>query len=599
MEKKDRRRGILLAVLMVVLFSMIVVRLYWIQMVTVRSFSREQADLLTQAQEQQSKEYVVDSGRGTILDRTGRPLTGERGWRAIVFPLSEQQVAANRSKMQKLTSILGFSYPQLVRSVTKIQAPQALSSPEGEELLLTPSQVEQIRKLKIPGVFVMQSDDRFSEHRPARQVIGRVERNPFWIKDRYPEEWAKGKYHSNSRVGVTGLESAFEPFLRGGEVRTFTYKKDGRGKPLNGFQVRVREEKDGSAHRLVTTLDKDVQRAAEQALDAEGVKEGAVVVQDISTGDVLAMASRPGWEDGNSGQNPWDNRALMEAVPGSIFKTVVAAAALDTGKVKPDETFVCKGELGRYGMRDPRPHGHGKQTFTEAYANSCNVVFAQVAERIGGDTINQYARKMGLGQQVMWKGPLDKEKEFRQLPREQTGMILSDPALLKDTGAVMQTAIGQRDVKMTPLQAANMVTALFHRGKTPNPRIVKEIQDSNGKVIHRFPLHILQADHPIGTRALEQVRMMMRSAVIKGTAQSLQGAKWALAAKTGTAQVGPKENRFNKWMIGFGPVERPIVVVSVVIRSVPDSKDIRAHTVFKRVMDGIASLEKTSTNRKS
>ena len=108
-----------------------------------------------------------------------------------------------------------------------------------------------------------------------------------------------------------------------------------------------------------------------------------MVVQEISTGDILAMASRPLPGAGQEGAQPWDNRAIMETVPGSIFKTVVAVAALDTGKVKPGETFVCDGELGRYGLTDSHGKGHGKQTFAEAYANSCNIV-SPGAERLWG-----------------------------------------------------------------------------------------------------------------------------------------------------------------------------------------------------------------------
>ena len=586
--ESKRRRTLLITSVLTMAFSGILLRLYWIQMVAMHSFSGEEADLIARAEAQQSRVYVVDSGRGAILDRNGKSLTGEKDWRLILFPLSDSQWTAYTDQLKQVAEIAGYSFGEFREKVEDLDRPRALPDKKGEGPALTEEQARSIQRLNIPGVYALQGDNRYDGRRVAQQLIGRVERNPFLVREKYPDEWADGQDPSHSRIGVTGLEAAFEPFLQGGAQQLLTYTTDGRGQPLNGLNMTT--EKNGGAipYRIQSTVDLRAQQVAEKALDEAGVTDGAVVVQEIATGDVLAMAGRPDTDTAHKGENPWDNRALMETTPGSIFKTVVAVAALDSGKVKPTETFTCNGHLGRYGMKDSKEGGHGRQTLSQAYANSCNVVFSKVAERLGGKTIEDTARRMGLGQRILWSGQVFKEDGFRQLPGEQTGMIFSEETSRKDAGAVVQTAIGQRDVRMTPLQAANMVTTLFHEGKTMNPRVVREIQYHDGKPYFRFSLHALKTDRKISPGALRAVREMMRGTVLRGTASDLKGAEVTMGAKTGTAQLGLNKDRYNKWMVGYSPYESPRYAVAVVIRSVKNGNDLRAHQVFRQVMEGLA-----------
>ncbi|MDR6225184.1 peptidoglycan D,D-transpeptidase FtsI family protein [Desmospora profundinema] len=588
-----QKRTWLVSLALILAFSALLWRLYGVQMGSSVSFSREETDLIARAEEQQSRVVVVDSGRGSILDRHGESLTGTRDWRLFASPFSQAQVEAHHGKLGRLASLLGWTEGQLVHQLKSLTMPAALSQPDGRELVLKEKQAQMVRELEISGIDALESDDRW-RNRGARQVIGRVERNPFLIQQRFPEEWEHGLYNSHSRIGVTGLESSFEPFLRADGSTLLSYTTDGRGRPLNGLSMKVEGTSEGASYRLLTTLDRRIQAVAERALDDAAVGEGAVLVQEIASGDLLAVASRPSEYNQEKEWNPWDNRALMETTPGSIFKTVVAVAALDTGKVKPTDKFHCNGHLGRYGLRDSNPDGHGTQTLEQAYANSCNVVFAQVAENLGGKTLEKYAHRLGLGSRVLWSGTVFKEKGFRQLPQEHQGVIFSDEATRGDAGAVAQTGIGQRDVRVTPLQAVNMVTTLFHDGQTLNPRVVKEIQRDDNETFFAFEPHTLAVDQSIKPETLRQLRKMMRTAVTDGTAQSLKPSDVKMAAKTGTAQLGPDYDHFNKWMIGFGPTDEPRYAISVVIRSVEDSKDDRAHRVFRQVMEQTVKGEKPS-----
>mgnify|MGYP001187633507 CR=1 FL=1 len=596
--ERSKRRSYMIAGLLALALVGICARLYWIQLVSVRSFSPQQADLIARAEQQQRHEYVAISGRGAIVDRQGRSMTGEVNWYLVAFPMNKNQLRLYEPKLRQLAEITGYTFDSLVQTLESLQVPQALPTSEGQELILDEEVIAEIKKLNIPGIYAIQSDNRFALERDARQLIGRVARSAYLLRTKYAQDLEEGIYSPQSRIGITGLEAAFEPILRSQEEEIISYKVDGKGRPLNGLMVENEKKKRTSDKlippgRLVTTLDRDVQRIVEKVMDEEQVREGAVVVQEISSGDLLAAASRPKVGKVTEEENPWDHRALMETPPGSIFKTVVALAALDQGIVKATDTFHCNGELGRYGLKDSHSKGHGKQTFAQAYANSCNVVFGQVAEKLGGEVIEEYAKKLGFGRRIIWNESLKEgEPPFYQLPYEETGLIFAAETSRKDGGAVAQTGIGQRDVRVTPLQAVNMVTALFHNGKVPSPRLVQEVQTEEGEVLQRFaPKNISSTSFRPET--LKSVQEMMRTAVTHGTARSLSDAKWPLAAKTGTAQLGLAKDRFNKWMIGYGPVGKPQYAVAVVVNAVPDSDDGRAHSIFKKVMDSLAERERS------
>src|SRR5690606_41179196 len=126
----------------------------------------------------------------------------------------------------------------------------------------------------------------------------------------------------------------------------------------------------------------------------------------------------------------------------------------------------------------------------------CNIGSAQVAERLGGETIEAYAKKLRLGQKSLWSGQRS-GKAYHHLPREHSGLIFAEGTPKKDGGAVIQTAIGQRDVRMTPVQAAKMVTSLFHQGKLLSPRVVRGIRDDQGTAGVWVRAKRVQGDKPV------------------------------------------------------------------------------------------------------
>jgi cell division protein FtsI/penicillin-binding protein 2 len=569
-----------------------------IQIVSPRSF--EQVDLIAMAQSRQNKEIVINSGRGEILDRNGQRLVGGVDWHLLVFPMTKEQISLKRAKFAELAKLIGYSVDELAAQVTTLKAPQIWTARDGKELVFTPEKMKKIEALHLPGVMIVESDQRMTRNQLGQQVIGQVVRSPLLMKKWYEGEAESGKWNPQSLIGISGLEATFEHFLHGEKEDLLAYTTTRTGEPLTGVQMHT--EKIGSSPEdppktIVTTIDKELQRQVENIMQKESVADGAVVVQQIATGDILAMGSSPKGAFAENNQNPWENRAVMEATPGSIFKTVVAVAALDSGLVKPDTVFYCKGKLDRFHLHDDNPKGHGRETFKEAYANSCNVVLGTVANTLGAAKLEAYAKQLGIGQEIIWRGPVFNESRFSQLPEEQAGLIFAKGTAKNDSGVLVQTGIGQHDVKITPVQAVNLVTSLFHQGKALEPRLVTEIRDLNGRVLFRFPIQYIPGTKPIRDNVLEEMKIMMRMVVTQGTATSLSRAKWSLAGKTGTAQVGLDKRHYNKWMIGFGPVDHPRYAVAVVLREVPDSGDPRAKRIFQSVMDWLEQQEKKSADK--
>lgn len=593
---KYKWRSIAVSIVIVLLFAVILARLYMIQVSSTRSFQivNEQVDLIAMAQTSQNREIVIQSGRGSILDRNGQPFAGGMDWHLLVFPQSEKQFRLHAEKFRKISAIIRYPYEDFRQQLLHLKVPAILSGINGEKITLSPSQREKIEALRIPGIMVVQSDQRMTLNQLAEQVIGQVARSPLLLKKWHSDKIANNHWHPESLIGISGLEQAFEPFLHGEEEQLLIYTADRTGKPLNGMQMsrkNTNRDKEDPPKTLVTTLDKKIQQKVEKILREEKVEDGAVVVQEIRSGDILAMGSAPKGSSDQKEQDPWKNRAVMEATPGSIFKTVVAAAALEQGLVREDTVFHCDGKLDHYHLSDSNPDGHGKITFGEAYAKSCNIVMGTVAKILGPEKLESYARQLGLAQKVLWDGKVFHDSSFAQLPEEQTGLIFASETDKKDEGVLVQTGIGQRDVRMTPVQAVNMVTSLFHQGKTVEPRLVKEIQDVQGRTVFRFPRQTIEGAKPLKSSTVRSIRKFMEKVVESGTAASARQARWKLAGKTGTAQIGPKGDIYNKWMIGFGPSDHPRYSVAVVLRSVSDADDPRAIRIFENVMNELAALE--------
>ncbi|AIQ12061.1 peptidoglycan D,D-transpeptidase FtsI family protein [Paenibacillus durus] len=586
-------------------FALLALRLAWLQFVTSgRQVPGGEYPLAKMSQIQSEREIVLDTGRGRLYDRHGLPLAGETVWTAAFFPQEGGQPMTDEdgdtASLRRLAKVLGVPYEQLEAKREKLAQPFLWPAKSGGgPLALSQQQADEISRLGIDGVRVMPFARRPGGSLTGRQWLGHlseaVPKKAAGV-DGDEEAFAPKNEPSELRVpleGTTGLEKTLEPLLRGiGHTEVYA-RVDAKGKRLPGSGLTVRTPSNPYYPLSIrTTIDRRLQEAIEKLAQGDGVKEGAVVVLDAESADVTAMVSLPFYdpEDISPQGGEWNNRALQAAAPGSIFKIVTAAAALEAGVTSPGEVFHCHGAYGRYGLSCHKEAGHGAVTLEQGFALSCNTVFATLAERLTASQLQAAALSLGIGRDIGWR----QEKVLglpmlQPLHGEQRGTVFRT-LLPGDGGARVQTAIGQRDSRVTPLQAANLAVTLLHGGEVRAPRILHEVDFANGQKLMDLPPHLAPAaEGRISERTAKLLRSWMRRVVTEGTGQPLHGARWALAGKSGTAQTMVNGlSRNNQWFIGFGPAELPKYAVAVLVKNAAPGSSHTATRLFGEVMDLLA-----------
>lgn len=595
-----KKRIFYLLLSFLVIFCVFVLRIAWIQTNSaLKSVTVGGKTINELAVRQREESIELDSGRGHFTDRNGVPLTGGLTWTPILFPIKEVPPV---QKLNTLASLLNTT-PLALRDIwSKLNKPYVwpeagTSQIVSEKTKKDPMKLNSEEAEKFPhmnGIEVLPYVSRYMPGERGNQWLGYVAQRPdviqkLRVEKRHPE------LSLTLQIGASGLEKTFDGLLRGngGGVRA-AYTVDGAKRPLEGIGTRIRA--DTSRYyplQIRTTINEQIQRSIERLATEMHIQEGAVTVLDAATGDIVAMVSLPFYNPNeiDPSVSNWSNRAVKAAVPGSIFKTVIAAAALEEGVSSPKETFYCNGAYGKYGIACWKKGGHGSITLEEGFAKSCNVVFAALGERLNSESITAAASKLGLGRTVGWEtasflgGP-----PLKQLDQEEQGQVFY-ARTKADGGVRAQTALGQRDVLVSPLQAANLVVTLLHGGQVAAPRIVSEIRFKDGTLMASFPRQTapLSAGQ-ISPRTAKLLLSWMRRVVTDGTGQSLGKAQWPLAGKSGTAQVVHGGTTLNhQWFIGYGPTHNPKYALAVLVQNRPTESKHLAKELFWRVMDLLAS----------
>lgn len=579
------------------LLAVLMIRLGYIQFIRVNQEVLETGRTMREMSVLQREQGIIlDPGRGQFLDRHHKSLTGQMVYVPVLFPLPDQITDEQESELLVLGGILNINPDTLWTKWNTLTSPEWLTLASGEPRILTPGEVEAIQVKKISMMKALPYMKRYLGSENGRQWLGYLAE--------LPEKTVKSNLHQevkdpfNVKTGAGGLERSLEPILRGLGPTIVSNMVSGHKQPLNGeLGARVIAPHNPKYPLNVeTTIDIDLQEQIEKLTEEAGVTEGAVVVLDAKNADVVAMVSRPFYDPQHISleKNEWANQALKAAVPGSIFKIITAAAALEQGVVHPKEKFHCTGHYGKYGLSCWKAQGHGTLTFEEGFAKSCNITFAEVASRLNSRQIADTAESLGFGRTVGFeKDQFLGQKHFRLFDYEEKGRIFNSKKSiqLNDEGTRIQTAIGQRDVQVTPLQAANLMVTLLHGGKVQSPRIVSHIHYADGTLLTEIPSQrILDKNVPaIHKSTASKLLQLMDKVVEEGTGESLKGASWHVAGKSGTAQVIQNNvNRNHQWFIGYGPTESPRYAVAVLIKNVSPASKHKATSLFKQVMDMLA-----------
>ncbi len=525
------------------------------------------------------RDRPMKSLRGRILDRHGRILADNRpAYTLLAIPDDLPNVEVLRTSLEQLDITMEPATLQSLRTKTTFQ-PISIQQDVHRDRVAYFAE----HWMDFPGLYLDVEPLRLYPYKPlAAHLLGYLGQ----ISENQLAQDAYRGYSPGTMVGQAGLERVFEHRLRGApgirRVEVDTYGRETQ-------QLAAKPPKPGA--NLVTTLDFDLQRMAENLFDAEA-HTGSIVVLDPRNGQLLAMASRPAFDPNifasrlsseawnaltTHPKHPLHNRAIQgQYPPGSVFKMITALAVLEEGVATERTQVCCTGHYayGRRVFRDWKRTGHGCVTVYEALAQSCDVYFYHMGQELGIDRLAHYAKAFGLGTATGFAPQ-----------REARGLIPSSQWKQRARGEpwyggeTLSVAIGQGYTSVTPLQVANFIAALANGRTLYQPYAVLRQEMPSGTELDVFkPKVIRQLDFQ--PRHLQTVIKGMWGVVNdpRGTGRRARHPTIEIAGKTGTAQVVrlgkergakgqallPEHQRDHAWFTAFAPVDNPRIVVVMI-----------------------------------
>jgi len=525
-----RRRLIIALVVGIFLYGALGSRLAFVQLVNGHWLSEK-------AEELWSRDVPFQAKRGKILDRNGDVLAYNISAPSVlVFP---SQVKNPEETAKKLANVLSASEEKIYKTITQRKL-NVYIKPEGRKI--SNEKAREIQKLGLPGVMIAEDSKR---HYPYGEFLSHVL-----------------GFSGIDNQGIVGSELIYDEILSGKEGSVSFYS-DAKGKLMPNQPEVYSPPKDGN--NLVLTIDSGVQKIMEREVDLAVAKYNPdhviAIAMDPNTGEILGMTSRPDYDPGRYQEYAPEvyNRNLpvfSMYEPGSTFKIITLAAALEEGKVNLEEDeFHDPGHVTVAGarLRCWKRGGHGHQTFLEVVENSCNPGFVELGQRLGTKKLFKYVYDFGFG-----------KKTGIDMQGEQKGIIFRP----ENRGPVetATTAFGQ-GVAVTPIQQVAAVSAAINGGYLYQPYIAKEWHDSETDIVVGRNTPQLKRQ-VISHETSKKVREALESVVAKGTGRNAYVDGYRVGGKTGTAQkVGPnggylKDNHIVSF-IGFAPADDPQIVVYV------------------------------------
>lgn len=548
-ERIIRRRIAALFFICSALIFLLVLRLGYIQIIN-------NAKYLELALEQRLRPVPVDAKRGTIYDRNGRELAISVSADAVYAIPGE--VTDPERVARVLSGILELDYQTVYNKVTRNVSTEWIARK------VPADKARLIREEKLPGIGLTERAQRF-----------------------YPKDTLAAHILGIAGIdnqGLEGLEVYYERYLAGvpGQI---VAERDARNKSIpEGVRMYVSPQE---GYDLYLTIDEVIQyileRELAKAVEETQSKSGVGIIMNPETGEILAMASVPTFDPNSYNEYPSSNRRNIAVTdmyePGSTFKIITAAAALEEGLVRPDEEFFCPGHIkvGDRTLHCWRAGGHGSLNFVEAVQNSCNVVFVTVGMRLTKEKLYDYIRAFGFGQ----RPGLD-------FPGVASGLLMP----LKSVGPVEHGNISfGQGVSVTPLQMVAALSAIANGGSLMKPMLVKEIADADGNIVESFePESVRQV---ISKETAEVLKEMLESVVLNGSGSRAAINGYRVGGKTGTAQK-PEEGRYGEGriasFIGFLPVSEPKLAAIIILDELqvnPKYGGTWAAPVFKAVMEDV------------
>ena len=548
----------LIFVLGIVFFVMLllIIRLGWIQIVRGEEYSEK-------ALEQQTRDTPIEAERGTIYDTNGNELAVSVTCYTIwVRPTDvksadtdEESQAKIENVTKKLSEYLDMEYDEVKELVTKEQSIVKVKKGIDKDT------ADKIREEDLPGVEIAEDTKRdYPLGAFASHTLGTV---------------------SDDNVGLSGLELQYNTYLSGVSGRWINYT-DTSGNRLSYGNERYYQAEDG--YSIVTTIDQVIQHYTEKALDQVMEQTDAdrvmAIVMDPKMGDILAMAQTPDYDLNNSREpanekekkefdamseseqttylnKMWRNSLISDVYePGSTFKLITTAIALEEDIATPNSTYNCTGEIKVadrtiHCWRTGRPHGH--QNLQEAVNNSCNPVFVQLATKTGIDKFYEHLDTFG----ITGTTGID-------FPGETTALLQD-----KDSaGPVGLATIGfGQGIAVTPIQLITAISSFGNDGKMMKPRLVKELRDSDGNTVRTFDTEVVR--QTVSKETADEMCEIMQFVVDSGGGGSFKLDGYNVGGKTGTANKpnssGGYSDETYSSAIAMAPMDDPQVAVLLIV----------------------------------
>jgi penicillin-binding protein 2 len=563
---EDRRRVtiriVVLQVALSIIFTALAFSFWYFQVVQNAKFEELAAN-------NHQRTIVLRAPRGVMFDREERVLVENRSSFTISI-VREHTKDLNRT-VRVLSEVAGIDLKWLQAEVNRHRR-----EPTYQPIVV----VNDASLAQVAAVMARRLDtelpDVVVEEVPTRQYRDELAAHLFgYVGEASEGEVASQGVQSGAIVGKSGVERVYNRLLMGQDgARRVVVNSVGR-------EIRPLEELPANEGRRVQlTIDMDLQRAAEEGFKAAGFN-GAAVVLDPNSGEVLAFTSLPGYDpnDFASGINPaiWNalnadkqkplmNRAIQGTyAPGSTFKIVVATAALEEGIITPDFHVSCRGGATFYGrlFQCWKKGGHGSVTLEHAIEQSCNVFFYTVGNMLGVDKIHKWASLLGLG-----------EKSGIDLPNEISGLVPSTEWKKARTGEkwyageTISVSIGQGQVAITPVSLAVMMATVANGGTRYVPHLLKAVDEGNGwRPVPPPPPKSTVQLKPETIEAIHSGLFLVVNGAGTGGRARIQGKD--VSGKTGTAQVisltggrqalghTDRDLRDHGWFVFFAPRDNP------------------------------------------
>lgn len=542
---KVKKRAFALLMILLVIFAGLSVRTGWIQFV-------DGEELQMKAIEQQTKDKTINSKRGVIYDRNGKILAQSASVEMVSVTPNEIAEAGNAEEVAtNLSQILGMEKDEVYSIITKNTGYEIVKRRVEKE------PADAIRELNIKGVYLSEDTKRYYPYGDlASHVIGFV---------------------GTDNQGLNGVEMIFDKYLKGLPGRVVS-AKNARGTDMPFKYEKYINPENGA--NLVLTLDEVVQhfveKHLEQAVADYKVENGAAcIIMNAKTGEVLAMATEPNFDlndpftlvdpaaqaevDALEGEEKsakynelinqmWRNKCVVDTYePGSTFKAITTAMALEEGVVSLNDTFNCTGALkvGPELIHCWKAGGHGGETFVQGVENSCNPVFMTVGARIGTENFFKYYKAFGFT-----------EKTGFELPGE---AVCAFHKMENFNEVELATCSFGQSFQVTPLQMVTAYSAICNDGVMVRPRIAKELVDDEGNVIETFETE--QIRKVISPETAQTTRQILESVVTNGTSKNAYIKGFRVAGKTGTSEKVPRNNgKYIASFIGFAPANDPEII---------------------------------------